>query len=51
MSDKKPSKRKVVIFPYDHNWPKLFTAEKAKILAVVNDKTVRVEHIVERCGI
>ncbi len=37
--------RQVVIADYDENWPKMFIAEKAKILAVIGDKNVVIEHI------
>jgi len=37
--------RRVIIVPYDENWPKMFAAEKANILSVIGDKHVVVEHI------
>jgi len=37
--------RRVIISPYDDNWPIMFAMEKTRILSVVGDKDVAVEHI------
>lgn len=38
-------KREVIIEPYNKNWRKMFAHEKAKILSVIGDKNIIVEHI------
>jgi GrpB-like predicted nucleotidyltransferase (UPF0157 family) len=45
MSDDYFLKRQVIITDYDTNWPKMFAAEKAKILSVIGNKDIVVEHI------
>ncbi len=35
----------VVITNYDSNWPRMFEDERARILAVLGDKVVAIEHI------
>lgn len=37
--------RRVIIEPYNSNWPKMFVSEKSKILSVVGDKNVVIKHI------
>ena len=35
----------VVVYPYDHNWPKIFEMEAAKIREVLGDNCIAVHHI------
>jgi GrpB-like predicted nucleotidyltransferase (UPF0157 family) len=37
--------RPVVIMNYDPNWPRMFEDERARILAVLGDRVVAIEHI------
>lgn len=37
--------RRVIIAPYNDQWPKMFAAEKANILSVLDSTSVTVEHI------